>query len=106
MNKIKDKKIIAVLSYMWLLSLIPFLTSDDKFVKFHSKQGIRLAIIYTPVILILILLNKVNFLYRITDIIIPIIFIAAIIYSFIGIKDVINNDMKELPYINKIFKRS
>ena len=59
MNKLKDKKIIAVLSYMWLLSFIPFLTTNDKFVKFHSKQGIRLTIIYTPIILILLLLNKI-----------------------------------------------
>lgn len=105
MNKLKDKKIIAVLSYMWLLSFIPFLTTNDKFVKFHSKQGIRLTIIYTPIILILLLLNKINFLYKVTDILIPIIIVIVMIYSFMGIVDVIKNRQKELPFINEIFNR-
>lgn len=105
MNKLKDKKIIAVLSYMWLLSFIPFLTTNDKFVKFHSKQGIRLTLIYTPIILILLLLNKINFLYKVTDILIPIILVIVMIYSFMGIVDVIKNRQKELPFINKIFNR-
>lgn len=105
MNKIKDKKIIAVLSYMCLLSLIPFFISDDSFIKFHSKQGIRLTIIYTPILLILWLFNKIKFLYRITDLLIPIVIIIAIVYSFIGIYDVFNNKKNQLPYINKLFKR-
>lgn len=105
MSKLKDKKIIAVLSYMWLLSFIPFLTTNDKFVKFHSKQGIRLTIIYTPIILILLLLNKINFLYKVTDILIPIILVIVMIYSFMGIVDVIKNRQKELPFINEIFNR-
>lgn len=105
MNKLKDKKIIAVLSYMWLLSFIPFLTTNDKFVKFHSKQGIRLTIIYTPIILILLLLNKINYLYKVTDILIPIILVIVMIYSFMGIVDVIKNRQKELPFINEIFNR-
>lgn len=105
MNKIKYKRIIAVLSYMWLLSLIPFFTSEDKFVKFHSKQGIRLAIIYTPILIILTLFKRIDLLYRITDILIPIVIIISIIYSFSGIYDVIKNKTKELPYINKLFSR-
>lgn len=105
MNKIKDKRIIAVLSYMWLLSLIPFLASDDKFIKFHAKQGIRLTIIYTPILILLALFNKIKFLYRITDILIPIVIMIAIVYSFMGIYDVLKNKKNELPFINKIFKR-
>ena len=105
MNKLKDKKIIAVLSYMWLLSFIPFLTTNDKFIKVHSKQGIRLTIIYTPIVLILLLLNKINFLYKVTDILIPIILVIVMIYSFMGIVDVIKNRQKELPFINEIFNR-
>ena len=105
MSKLKDKKIIAVLSYMWLLSFIPFLTTNDKFIKFHSKQGIRLTIIYTPIVLILLLLNKINFLYKVTDILIPIILVIVMIYSFMGIVDVIKNRQKELPFINEIFNR-
>ena len=105
MNKLKDKKIIAVLSYMWLLSFIPFLTTNDKFIKFHSKQGIRLTIIYTPIVLILLLLNKINFLYKVTDILIPIILVIVMIYSFMGIVDLIKNRKKELPFINEIFNR-
>jgi len=41
-----DGKIMAILSYLWILFLIPLITSkDNKFVMFHVEQGIVLFII-------------------------------------------------------------
>lgn len=40
--------ILAVISYFWLFSLIPFFTYGiDSFAKYHAKQGLLLAILIT-----------------------------------------------------------
>lgn len=102
-NDIKTGKIISILSYMWLLAFIPFLTSDNKYVLYHSKQGIRLSIIYTILLIILIPLNKINFFWKITDILIPLTIIFALVISLLGIYDVIRGKARTLPLINKIY---
>mgnify|MGYP003296513483 CR=1 FL=1 len=100
---IKNGKYISILSYIWILAFIPFLTSNNKYVLYHSKQGIRLSIIYTVLLIIFIPLNKIHLFWRITDILIPLIVIFALVFSLIGIYDVIKGKAKPLPLINKIF---
>ena len=40
---IEENKVVAALSYFWILCLIPLLTKrDSKFVQFHAKQGLVL----------------------------------------------------------------
>ena len=42
-NNIDENKIIASLSYVWILCLIPLLLKrDSKFTQFHAKQGLVL----------------------------------------------------------------
>ena len=42
----EDNKTVAVLSYFWILFLIPLLTKkDSKFCQFHAKQGLILFIV-------------------------------------------------------------
>jgi uncharacterized membrane protein len=103
-EEIKKGKLLSIISYFGVLSLIPFLTSNNKYVLYHSKQGIRLTLIYTVLLLILIPLNKINYLWKIIDILIPIIIIISLAISIIGIYDVIRGKAKELPILNKIFK--
>lgn len=103
-NEIKNGKMISILSYMWFLAFIPFLTSNNKYVLYHSKQGIRLSIIYTLLLIILFPLNKTKFFWKITDILIPIIIIISLALSLLGIYDVIRGKAKTLPIINKIFR--
>ena len=41
-----DKKVMAYLSYIGILSLIPFFSEkNDEFVQYHAKQGLNLFII-------------------------------------------------------------
>ncbi len=43
---IKENNIIASLSYVWILCLIPLLGKrDSKFAQFHAKQGLVLFVI-------------------------------------------------------------
>ena len=42
----QDNKLVAVLSYVWILFLIPLLLKkDSKFCQFHAKQGLVIFII-------------------------------------------------------------
>lgn len=100
---IKSGKFMSILSYIWLLAFIPFLTSNNKYVLYHSKQGIRLSIIYTLILFVLFLLSKINAFWKITDILIPIVFLLSLTISLLGIYDVIRGKAKTLPLINKIF---
>lgn len=103
-EEISKGKILAIFSYLWIFSFIPFLTSNNKYVLYHSKQGIRVSLIYTTLLIILIPLNKISILWKITDIMIPLIIIFALAISLLGIYDVIRGRAKELPLVNKIFK--
>ena len=44
-REIRDGKLFAFVSYLWILCLLPlFLKSDNKFAVFHGKQGLILFI--------------------------------------------------------------
>lgn len=46
MQKKKEGNLYAILSYLWVLCLIPILLKkDDEFVIFHAKQGLMLFIV-------------------------------------------------------------
>ena len=41
-----SENVYAILSYLWILCLIPVLMKkEDEFVKFHAKQGLMLFIV-------------------------------------------------------------
>jgi uncharacterized membrane protein len=103
-EEIKKGKILSILSYLWIVAFVTFLTSNNKYVLFHSKQAIRLTMIYTPILIVLLLLNKIQSLWIITDKLIPITILFAISLSLFGIIDALKGKAKELPIINKIFE--
>ncbi|MEO0255180.1 MAG: hypothetical protein ABIN20_07165 [candidate division WOR-3 bacterium] len=48
-----DKRYIALLSYLWILFLIPLLIEPkDEFVKFHVKQGIVLFLFFVIIFIV------------------------------------------------------
>jgi fumarate reductase subunit D len=48
-----EDKIMLVLAYLGLLSLIPLLTvKDSPFVQYHSKQGLMLFLVMLPIALL------------------------------------------------------
>ncbi|XOB41900.1 MAG: DUF4870 domain-containing protein [Candidatus Nealsonbacteria bacterium] len=98
-KKEKEKNLIAILSYIGILFLIPLLAcKDDAFAQFHAKQGLVLFIAEIATSLIAW---------------IPIIgwfigFIAWIIWlvlSIIGIINVVSGKQVPLPIIGKFAKK-
>lgn len=91
---------MAVLAYLWILIIIPFLTDakNDPFVKYHLKQGLALIIfeaigwvagwflIFIPVIGWLIMMLW---------------WLTSLILTILGIVNVLNGQEKELPIVGR-----
>jgi len=94
-KKTEDNKLIAILSYIGVLCLIPLLTKkDDEFVFFHAKQGLVLFIAEV----ITAFVAAIPFLGWI---IAPLASLLWIILSIVGIVNVLGDKTKELPILGK-----
>ena len=101
---VEDGKLMAILSYIGILALIPyFAEKDNKFVVYHAKQGLNLLIIELIVSVGLSILASLFFwgLYLIIKLANFAFGIFVLVLSIMGIVDVCNGRAKELPVINK-----
>lgn len=87
-----EQTIMAGLSYVGPLVLVPFLTKkEDPFIQFHVKQGMLVFGIY----LIIWLLGGWLFFLS------PLLSLVALIFSILGIVNSLKLSEKELPLIGK-----
>ncbi len=92
----EDNKLISILCYFGILFLIPYLVKQDSpFVKFHSNQGLVLFILA----LISGVVSKIPFIGWIIGAICGVFIFVCFV---LGIVNVLNCEMKELPLIGKI----
>ncbi len=97
---------IAILAYLGLLIIIPFLTDakNDPFVKFHIKQG--LVLIIAEVILWIISSMLMSSMYFFGGwMIYNIIWLFIVIMAVIGIINVLSGKQKALPLIGHFASR-
>jgi len=98
-GKEKGPNMIAVLSYLGILFLVPLLAvKDDEFVQFHAKQGMILFIaeVATMVIAWIPILGWITA---------PIAWIVWLVFSIIGIVNVVSGKKKEIPLIGKFAEK-
>lgn len=96
-EEISDGKVMAILSYLGCLMLIPlFAGRKNKFSKFHLNQG--LVLLVSNVILSAV----VNCIPKIGPILAIFASIAILIFEIIGIVNAATGKVKELPLIGKI----
>lgn len=102
----KEKgKGLSVISYISALSLISyFVEKENKFVKYHAKQGLNLFIIEIIGDVALSILSMIFgwHLRFIPNILSTVFGVCTFALSLIGIINVLNGKAKELPVINKI----
>ncbi len=92
---IEENKGVAILSYLALLFIVPLLVRpESKFVKFHVKQGIVLTIGWV-VGGILYPFMGLGFLVH----------VAIMVFSIMGIVNVSEGKMKDLPIIGDLAKK-
>ncbi len=87
-NQNNNDKAIVILSYLFLLFLVPLLTKKDSaFAQYHAKQGLLLAICWMVASFTLFLA--------------PIAYLFCVVMAIIGIMNVVNNKMAPLPLIGQ-----
>ncbi len=101
---IENNKLMAALSYLGILFLIPMLAAkDSKFARFHANQGIVLFItnVLNGVVLGTALrrLPLIGWAFGIASTIIGVI---LFVFAILGIINVVNGRAKELPLIGNI----
>lgn len=89
--------VMALLCYLGILVLVPLLTDskEESFVKFHLKQGLVLLIGWVIGMFIM----AVPFIGLP---LFPLIFLALVILSIIGIINVANGEKKKLPVVGEL----
>lgn len=99
---IQDNKVMALLSYVSWLVLVPiFAAKDSKFARYHANQGIVLAIAEIIVWVALGILSGIPFIGWLFSIIMWLFNIAVFAYAVLGVINVLNGKAKELPYVGK-----
>jgi uncharacterized membrane protein len=97
--KAEGKNIMAIFSYLWLLIVIPLLTDskNDPFVKFHLKQGLAL-IVFEVCGWIVGMFPVIGWLVG------ALVWLMSLVFTIIGIINVLNGQEKELPVIGQYAK--
>ena len=105
-SDIEDNKLMAVLSYLGILVLIPILAAKDSpFAKFHATQGLNLLIvsvawsIVSGIIGAILGAIGVTFLSVLWSIITWLVSIVIFLTMVIGIINAAQGKAKELPII-------
>lgn len=82
---------IALLSYLFLLVLVPLLTKrNNEFIMFHARQGVVLAIVW----FVVMIFGWIPFLGFVG-------FIFCVVLTVLGLMNVMAEKKKELPWIGK-----
>jgi uncharacterized membrane protein len=96
--KADNKTLMAALSYVSILVLIPYLMAkNDPFVHYHIKQGLVLLVIELAVY---VLGMVIWMLYPVLGL----INLATLVLSIIGIVNVVQGKEKELPLVGQFSK--
>lgn len=105
-NDINNNKTMSILAYLGPLCLIPlFAAKESKFARFHTNQGLLLAIACIAWSIVYGILNRIILavswrLYFISSII-GLLSLVFLFLCIIGIVNAANGKAKELPVIGK-----
>lgn len=94
-DKQEKERAAATLSYIWILSLVPyFFNKDSEFAMFHARQGVVLFLIETLLLPIYIfpLFGQALFLF-------------FLVVSALGASKAYNGEKWQIPYIYDLSKK-
>ena len=102
-KEIEDGKLMGILSYIGILSLIPYFTEkNNKFVMYHAKQGLNLFLLEMICsVAISIVGSLLWLLFWLVGLVSTAVGVASLVLSVMGIVSVCKGEAKELPYIGK-----
>ena len=93
---IEENKLIAALSYIWILCLVPLLLKrDSKFAQFHAKQGLILFIIEVFASFFLMWLPVIG----------QLVALALLIISVVSFVKALSGEWWKIPYLYEWSKK-
>jgi len=99
---IESNTAISILSYIGILSLIPyFVAKDSKFAMFNAKQGINLFILEVLAMLVVNIIGLIAPWWFVRAII-YVVYLLSVLLSLVGVINVLNGKAKELPFVGTI----
>ena len=103
----QDNKIMGILAYLNLLVLVPiFAAKESPFAKFHANQGLILVIAHFALWIVFYIFGRILLfislgLWFFTSLLSGLVSLGILVFAIIGIINVVNGEMKELPIIGK-----
>lgn len=104
-----ENKLMAVLSYLSWLVIIPLVASKSPFARFHANQGLVLAIcevvwgillkIVSRVLFIIFGIFHLGILASLIVTVLRLVDLAFLIFSIIGIVDAVSGRARKFPII-------
>lgn len=92
---VEDNKIVAALSYVWILCLVPlFLKRDSKFAQFHARQGLVLCIAE--------IVGSLIFWFPIFG---QLLFLGLLVISILGFIKTLNGEWWQAPVIYNLSQK-
>lgn len=99
-NDVQANKVMAILSYLGFLVLIPiFGAKDSRFARFHANQGLILWICGFVINIVFGLLGKIDLLATVFGLLRSLVSIIILILVVYGIVNAAGGKAKELPLI-------
>lgn len=95
----ENRSVMIVLSYLWLLALVPFLTEkDDKEVQWHAKHG--LVLLAAEVLLNVVLMVVGNMIACLGCMVAGPLFLVIVGLHVVCIVKGINGERFTIPYLS------
>jgi uncharacterized membrane protein len=105
-DDVLERKILAALSYLIILIIIPYFTSrQDRFVHFHLKQGVIVLVCWIAYWITSVILNAIPYMEIVRAIFFPITALLILILMVIGILNCYNYREKELPILGYLARK-
>lgn len=104
-SDVEQNKAVSILSYIGILFLVPLLAAPKSpFAQFHARQGMVLFI--AEIILWIVFYGLTFVTLGLMWFLLWVPWVCAVIWSIIGIVNVVNGEEKELPLIGGLIKKT
>ena len=96
-----NRNVMIVLSYLWLLALVPLLTEkDDKEVQWHAKNGLVLLGAEIIFIVLFVILGFLDITFCGTTIIQCVVWIGFLVIRIMAIMKAVNGQRMRIPVVS------
>jgi len=105
-----EDKVMLILSYLGLFSLIPFFITKNEYVKWHAKQGLVFSIVVFVVmiafgILTTILVSIIGALAMIMSLLSSLVGLGALVVMILAIIKALNGVRWPIPFVADLTKK-